>query len=244
MGVFCYGAAGSWDGSSWYTSYSEGPIERIGQEFRPDRGSKVTVFFRNGEKAVWMCQYLSSYAMQFGVSVSKDGEKVFVQTWEMGLLCFDSHTGERIWKTKSRRGVTTVVVNDRTLCCHRREYALQLIDIETGEVLAEKRPANSWGASILDGNHILCEVSARKWEVICTEDLSVVDTLTHNQLFLPVVTALREQKPDDDGSWCYRGASYDGSHLLIDMYWSPAKQGQLVGKIGKVVEIPYRIPEK
>lgn len=224
------------------TVYASGPIKRINLEYVVDNGSWVTVCFRNGETHKWFCKYLSVYTMQFGVSVSRDGNMVFVQTWDMGILCYDSRTGERVWKTRSRRGVTTVVVNEKTLCCHRHDYSLELIDIETGEVLKEKRPAKSWGADILDENHILCQVTAKRWEVIRTDGLEVVDSFTHKQLFSKIGEKLKPYTPADDGEWCYRGTDYNGSHLLIDMFW-PVRPGRME-PLSKVVKLPYTIPDE
>ena len=222
--------------------YKTGPIARIDEEYVVDNGSWVTVSFRNGEVYKWHCKYLSCYTMQMGVSVSRDGSKVFVQTWEMGILCYDSRTGERLWKTRSRRGVTTVVVNEKTLCCHRHDYSLELIDIETGEVLREKRPAKSWGADILDEHHILCQVTAKRWEIIRTDDLEVVDTFAHKPLFSQIEEKLKPCTPGGDGDWCYRGTDYDGSHLLIDMF-RPVRPDRME-PLSKTVEVPYTIPDE
>lgn len=200
--------------------YEDGGIEKLHLEFRSaDPPTIVTVSFRDGREAKWECKYLDAYHRQFGVSVSRDGSRVFVQTWEMGVLCFDSGTGERIWKTKSRRGVTTLVVNENTLCVHRHEYALQLLDMETGEVIAEKRPANSWGADILTDRYLLCRTTARKWEIVCTEDLHTAGVLTKKEL-QAAEAQLKAAAPGEEGCWCFRGAEYDGSRLLLDYFWS------------------------
>lgn len=224
------------------TVYKSGTIARIDLEYTVGDGSWVTVSFRNCETYRWHCKYLNSYIMQMGVSVSGDGSKVFVQTWDMGILCYDSRTGERLWKTRSRRGVTTLVVNEKTLCCHRHEYSLQLIDIETGEVLKEKRPANSWGADILDEHHILCQVTAKRWEVIRTDDLEVVDSFAHKPLFSQIEEKLKPYTSEDDGEWCYRGTDYDGNRLLIDMF-RPVQPDRMQ-QLSKTVVLPYTIPDE
>ena len=63
--------------------------------------SLVTVLFADGSCSQWTTKRLTPYNYQFGVAVSFDGKLLFVQTWENGLFCLDSYTGERIWKTKS-----------------------------------------------------------------------------------------------------------------------------------------------
>lgn len=130
MGKYPIGAIVEYGYRTMTCRYESGGIEKIHLEFPGgDLPTVVTVSFRDSSEARWECKYFDAYNQQFGVSVSHDGSKVFAQTWEMGVLCFDSRTGERLWKTKSRRGVTTLVVNENTLCVHRHEYALQLLDI-------------------------------------------------------------------------------------------------------------------
>ena len=146
----------------------------------PDNAN-VTVFFADDSKADWTTKWISSYNFQFGLAVSPDGNYIFVQTWENGLLCLNSHTGEKIWRTKSRRSITSVFVNDNTVLCHQRERALQLLNIHTGEVLVEKRPATAWGFTGIDHNHIVCQVTARKWEIIDTNTLETKKTFSHRE---------------------------------------------------------------
>ena len=136
--------------------------------------SDIEIFFSNGERSKWNADKLdSAYIRQFGISVSNDGKRVFFQTWENGLYCFDSHSGEKLWRTKSKRGITNIFVNDETLCCMQREKALQLIDIRTGDVLKEKKAAD-WGFTALDHNRIECQTSARKREIIDPETLESI----------------------------------------------------------------------
>ena len=150
-------------------AFDNGAIRLITLDFECTLdNTDITVFFADDSKAKWTTKWISSYNFQFGLAVSSDGKYVFVQTWENGLFCLNSHTGEKIWRTKSKRGITSVFVNDNTLLCHQRERALQLLDIHTGVVLLEKRPATAWGFTSIDHNHIVCQVTARKWELIDT----------------------------------------------------------------------------
>lgn len=127
----------------------------------------------------WKSKWLSSYLVQFGISVSFDGNYVFVQTWENGLLCLDSHTGKVIWRTKSKRGITNIFVNENTILCHQHERTLQLLDIHTGEVLLEKRPATAWGFTALDHKHIICQVTARRWELTDAQTLETKESFSN-----------------------------------------------------------------
>ena len=141
--------------------------------------SVVTVLFVDGSYSQWTTKWITPYNYQFGVAVSFDGKYLFAQTWESGLLCLDSHTGERIWKTKSKRGITNLFVNDSTILCHQRGRALQLIDLHTGEVLKEKRPATAWGFTSISSSHIVCQVTARRWEIIDVETLETKAIFSH-----------------------------------------------------------------
>lgn len=237
MGKYPIGAAVEHGYRTMTCRYETGGIETVHLEFPAgDLPTVVTVSFRDGGEARWTCKYLDAYHRQFGVSVSRDGFRVFAQTWEMGVLCFDSRTGQRLWKTKSRRGVTTLVVNENTVCVHQHEYALQLLDMATGQVLAEKRPAKSWGADILNEEYLLCQTTARKWEIIRTEDLSVAASFTRKEL-QAVEAQLRAAAPDEAGTWCFRSAEHDGNDLLLDYFWSGES------RISRIVAMSCKLPE-
>lgn len=139
----------------------------------------VTVYFEDGSISAWKTKWISSYHYQFGVVGSLDGKYVFVQTWDNGLFCLDARTGEKIWRTKSKRGITRIFVNENTLLIHQHERALQLIDIHTGEVLQEKRPAIAWGFTAIDHKHIVCRVTARRWEIIDAITLETKMVFSH-----------------------------------------------------------------
>lgn len=153
------------------TVYDSGAILSVSFEQGQRELSSVKVCFKDGRISEWETKWLDPYIYQFGVAVSYDGKYVFAQTWENGLQCLDATTGERSWRTKSKRGITNIFVNKDTILCHQRERALQLIDIYTGEVLREKRPATAWGFTAIDNERILCQVKVNRWEIIDTETL-------------------------------------------------------------------------
>ena len=150
-----------------------GELDRQTYQFAP---SEITVHYSDGTKAEWKTKVIGGFITQFGVAISDDGTKIFAQTWENGLYCLDARTGERIWRTKSRAGITNIYVSHDTICAHKHEKALQLLDIHTGEVLKEKKPATAWGFHSVDHTRILCKVTARKWEVIDSTTLETLDT--------------------------------------------------------------------
>jgi hypothetical protein len=61
------------------------------------------------------------------------------------------------------------------------DYAMHLLEIKTGEVIKEKRPCTAWGFSTLDNRYIVCQVTARKWEIIEAETLEVKESFTHKE---------------------------------------------------------------
>ncbi len=160
------------------TTFDRGPMQKI--EIN-ELFTYVTISFADGSSAHWPCKWLSSYLFQFGIAVSKDGSCVFIQTWENGLFCLSSQTGEVIWRTESKRGITNIFVNDITVLVHQHDRALQLLDIHTGKVLKEKRPATAWGFTALDHGHVICQVTARRWEILDPQSLDVVASFTHKQ---------------------------------------------------------------
>lgn len=169
------------------TQYREGAIQSVAAVFQQGHAgcgsadfAYFIVTFFHGETYEWQEKYFDVYGNQFGISVSMDGKLVFVQTHERGLRAYDSRTGALRWKTKSRHGITNIYVNDKTVLCHQRERALQLLDIQTGAVLKEKRPATAWGFTVLARGYIICHTRSSKWEIIRTEDLETVETISNS----------------------------------------------------------------
>ena len=172
----------------WLNCYSDGAIESLQMilgtynSYTDECINEIVIQFRSGETYKWETKYINGYNIgQFGIAVSTDGTMVFAQTWENGLFCFNAKTGERIWRTKSRRGITNIFVGDTTITAQLHDYAMHLIDIKTGEVIQEKRPCTAWGFTTLDNQHIVCQVTARKWEIIDAETLEVKETFTHKE---------------------------------------------------------------
>lgn len=171
------------------TIYTSGAIRKISPTYGKydpalyrNLPSLLTVEYRDGSVYQWHCENITSYnTQQFGISVSRDGRYVFAQSWEKGLFCYHAKTGALAWRTKRRLGITNVHVNEHTLVVHQHDKALQLLDMETGEVIAEKKPARAWGFQTLDENHILCHTTARNWEIIRTTDLVTVENIPHKK---------------------------------------------------------------
>ena len=200
------------------TTYYGGAIQQV-RVTHPnwEAPCEVEVLFRDGSRYSWSNSVISiAYNGQFGISISQDGRFLFVQTWDKGLFCYDSRTGKQVWRTKRRLGITNIFVNDTTLLVHQHEKALQLLDMETGEVLKEKKPARAWGFYSLGEKHLICQTCAKHWEIIRAADLETVKVIP------------KKHFPDDH--WCVRnvypqdgklkyeafhdGGMKDGKHIL------------------------------
>lgn len=161
--------------------YSNGKIESVRMIAENSDVTTIIIKYKNGEIYSWKNKHFKTYIDQFGIAVSTDGEKIFAQTWKNGLFCFNAKTGEQIWKTKSKRGITDIFINDDTIVAHQHEYALQLVDINSGEVLKEKRPAFAWGFDSLDSKHLICQTTAKKWELVETDTLDTKKSFSHKE---------------------------------------------------------------
>lgn len=144
--------------------------------------SVLDVAWRDGRSAHWSVSKpcIDVYADQFGLSVSPDGQRLFVQTDRSGLYCLEAATGNTLWRSESKRGVTSLAVNDTTLVAHQCERSLLLMNAATGEVLREKSPARAWSFWQLTPSHLICQTTARQWEIIRAEDLETVQVIPHS----------------------------------------------------------------
>ncbi|MBO4563383.1 MAG: PQQ-binding-like beta-propeller repeat protein [Clostridia bacterium] len=137
----------------------------------------ISVFYRSGEKHIWNTKYVGAYTDQFGIAVSNDGNYIFLQTWDNGLFCYNAKTGEKVWRTKSKRGITNVFVLDDSVLCQQHDRALQLLDIKTGEAIAERR-VTSWGFTAIDNRYIICQIKARQWDLIEAGTLNTIHSFS------------------------------------------------------------------
>lgn len=194
-------------GKPWLYQYSHGEIESIQIRINKDSSENtIVVKYRNGGSYIWNSNCFNSYINQFGIAVSLDGTKVFAQTWDKGLFCFNAKTGERIWRTKSRRGITNIFVNDDTVTAQLHDFAMQLLDMNTGEVIQEKRPCTAWGFTALNNRYIICQTTARKWELIEPNTLTVKETFTHKEFADNHVNfAIRGIALGENGTICIKG---------------------------------------
>lgn len=76
---------------------------------------------------------LEFYQAQFGITVTEDGSKFFIQTWEKGLYCFSVRTGEILWHIKENC-IEELATFDKHLICSSRKKGLLKIRIEDGSI--------------------------------------------------------------------------------------------------------------
>ncbi len=74
------------------------------------------------------------FLSQFGVSVTEDGTRFFIQSWESGLFCFDIQTGALCWH-HGRKRAYNLVVNKTELLCQFHDECILLIDINSGDIM-------------------------------------------------------------------------------------------------------------
>ena len=190
----------------------------------------VVIEYRDGRVFEWLEKndLNNAYNGQFGLSVSLDGRFVFVQSWEKGLFCYNAQTGDLVWRTKRRFGITNIYVNEKTVLCHQHDKALQLLDIETGEVIKEKTPARDWGFTYLKEGYIICHTSARKWEIIRTEDLETVEEIP-DKLFGKGEWCINSIRLTEENKLVWRGFQneFDDSDNDNDSEYPPETTGEV-----------------
>lgn len=158
----------------YFTAYENLPISYLRVDLN---SSEVKVYFSDGSEVCWKNSFFDGYITQFGISVSKDGKYIFAQTWENGLYCLSSVTGETVWRTKSKSAIKDIYVNDKTLAVNNRDKLIKLLDIDTGEAICERKVnINEFWA--VDTTHFMCRTTVKKWEVINSVTLETANTFS------------------------------------------------------------------
>lgn len=167
-----------------YCTYSIGKIKRVEVE-TVDRDSDLSAVrvFADDEIYSWQTNnvYVVGY-MMYGIPVSKDGRYIFAQQNMRGLYCLDAKTGKIVWKTKSKAEIAYVVVGERYLCVSKSRNEIQLIDIETGEAVKSHHTPFDNRFEVLRDDIILNHTRGRFWEIICCDDLEVLETIRDDEL--------------------------------------------------------------
>lgn len=158
----------------YFVAYENSPIHYLWVDLNLN---KVTVHYTNGSAVSWTNSFFGAYITQFGISISADGRYIFAQTWENGLYCFSSQSGEKIWRTKSKSAVKNVHVNNDTICVNRKDKSLELIDVSNGEAVGERK-ITIYEFFAIDNCRFMCRTTSKKWEVIDSNTLETLDTFS------------------------------------------------------------------
>lgn len=76
----------------------------------------ITVIMRNGEQYRFDCMASTVYCGQFGITVSKDGKRIYIISDEVGLWCY-TYNGEIKWKTRYTSIGHVIENDDQTVTC-------------------------------------------------------------------------------------------------------------------------------
>lgn len=155
-------------------------VEAEGFDF-DSRLTKVQVFTNNAEIYSWQTNniYLVGYIM-YGIPVSKDGRFIFAQQDMKGLLCLDARDGQIVWKTQSRAEYSNVLVGDTHLCCSKSRNEIQLIEIESGNVIKSYKTPFDNRFGVITDKFIANHTRSKSWEIISSETLDVVQEIPDN----------------------------------------------------------------
>ena len=116
-------------------SYDSGAISQT--DIYSSNAQMVFTFVGGEQLEVDVSDYLPLdivYLAQFGLSLTDNGEYFFLQSWERGLFCFATRSGELLWHRKEKRASEVVVHRESVVC--RYDHRICKISISTGELLS------------------------------------------------------------------------------------------------------------
>lgn len=103
-------------------------------DVNPYAGTILFYFFDGDTATVDVSVYVGmskAYNSQFGITLTDDGTRFFVQSWETGLFCFETETGNLLWHNKQKKAYHLATVGT-TLLCHYKGKCISIINVETG----------------------------------------------------------------------------------------------------------------
>ncbi|MBR0156898.1 MAG: hypothetical protein IJM20_05220 [Clostridia bacterium] len=104
------------ENGSFETVYPEGsPVVRC---ISDKTECTLTFELASGEKRCFPFPkwFESVYNRQFGISVSKDGKRFFVQSWTKGLFCYSIDNCELLWHFKRKHARNIILDNEKFVC--------------------------------------------------------------------------------------------------------------------------------
>lgn len=121
----------------------------------------LTVYYKNGEQYSFACYTDTVFSGQFGITVSDDGERIYVISDVKGLWCYDKH-GNVIWKTRYTSAGQVYPHRDGTVTCVTGRHLI-LLD-ENGKPIKKRVK--------FDG--VDCEMSEKTIGILTSENVAAI----------------------------------------------------------------------
>lgn len=121
----------------------------------------LTVFYKSGEQYTFECYTDTVFSGQFGITVSDDGERIYVISDVKGLWCYDKH-GKILWKTRYTSAGQVYPHSDGTVTCVTGTHII-LLD-------ANGKPIKK--RALFDG--VRCPMSPKTIGILTSENVAAV----------------------------------------------------------------------
>ena len=136
------------------------------ETYDPIGPGSLTVYYKKGEQHSFACYTDTVFSGQHGITVSDDGERIYVISDVKGLWCYDKH-GNVIWKTRYTSAGQVYPHRDGTLTCVTGTHLI-LLD-ENGKPIKKRVK--------FDG--VDCEMSEKTIGILSSENVvAVIDVQT------------------------------------------------------------------
>lgn len=139
----------------------------------------LTVYYKNGEQYSFECYTDTVFSGQHGITISDDGEKIYVISDIKGLWCYDKH-GKIIWKTRYTSAGKVYPHNDGTVTCVTGTHLI-LLDTN-GKPIKKKalfdgvrHPMSAKTIGILTSENVAAVIDVKTLEPILKVSLSKIN---------------------------------------------------------------------
>lgn len=160
-----------------------------------------------------------AYNAQYDTPISKDGQLVFIGTWERGLFCYSIQEQKLVWKAGPGR-VRGILVNGHTLLVEMSGRGVYRRDLYSGKLIEiiklpsidtfKQLNANQLFAGPLKGAYWLFDIpSMQPMKQVKTRDLNVNNCLS----YVIQDVYCRNQIPLVKGFEQYRGGNYEDKEI-------------------------------
>lgn len=114
------------------------------------------IYYQDGRFLDFYTGCEAVYNSQWGTALSLDGEKLFVSSWENGLVAFCTRTGKKLWQYKRSR-ITSVFPYSGYLIACRYGKALLKLSLDSGEIIKELKSSTIQQMFEVDKNHLFVD---------------------------------------------------------------------------------------